>query len=55
MPTRRPEILAQGYVVASDALLYQYWQNQTLPQLDLVGSFGKNGSPGGLSIRRPAS
>lgn len=44
--TRRPEILAQGYVVASDALLYQYWQNQTLPQLDLVGSFGKNGLAG---------
>jgi outer membrane protein TolC len=43
---RRPEILAQGYAVASDLLLYQFWQNQTLPQLDLVGTFGKNGLAG---------
>jgi outer membrane protein len=43
---RRPEVLAQSYTVASDLLLYQFWQNQTLPQLDLVASYGKNGLAG---------
>jgi HAE1 family hydrophobic/amphiphilic exporter-1 len=43
---RRPEIIAQGYTVASDQLLYEFWKNQTLPQLDLVGSYGKNGLAG---------
>lgn len=43
---RRPEIISQGYTVASDLLLYEFWKNQTLPQLDLVGSYGKNGLAG---------
>ncbi|MEP6994743.1 MAG: TolC family protein [Acidobacteriota bacterium] len=43
---RRPEILAQSYVVASDVLSYEYWQNQTLPQLDLVANYGRNGLGG---------
>jgi outer membrane protein TolC len=44
--TRRPEIIAQNYNVASNTLRYEYWQNQTLPQLDLVAGYGKNGLGG---------
>ncbi len=43
---RRPEILAQNYSVASNQLRYEYWQNQTLPQLDLVGGYGRSGLDG---------
>jgi len=42
----RPEILAQNFVVASDQLRYEYWQNQTLPQLDLIAGYGKSGLSG---------
>lgn len=42
----RPEILAQNYSVASNQLRYEYWQNQTLPQLDLVGAYGRSGLDG---------
>jgi len=44
--SRRPEIIAQNYTVASNALRYEYWNNQTLPQLDLVAGYGKNGLAG---------
>jgi outer membrane protein TolC len=44
--SRRPEIVAQNYTVASDTLRYDYWKNQTLPQLDLFGAYGKNGLSG---------
>ena len=30
----------------SNALRYEYWKNQTLPQLDLVAGYGKNGLGG---------
>jgi outer membrane protein len=40
---RRPEILAQGYAVASDQLVYDYWGNQILPRLDLQAHYGHNG------------
>jgi outer membrane protein len=43
---RRPEIIAQNYTVASNVLRYEYWQNQTMPQLDLVAGYGKNGLGG---------
>ncbi len=43
---RRPEIVAQNYAVASNLLRYDFWQNQTLPQLDLVAGYGKNGLAG---------
>jgi len=42
----RPEIFAQNATVASNQLRYQYWQNQTMPQLDLVAGYGKNGLSG---------
>ena len=44
--TKRPEIIAQNYTVASNTLRYEYWQNQVLPQLDLVAGYGKNGLGG---------
>ncbi len=44
--TRRPEIIAQNYTVESNTLRYEYWKNQTLPQLDLVAGYGKNGLGG---------
>jgi outer membrane protein TolC len=44
--SRRPEIIAQNYTVASNTLRYEYWQNQVLPQLDLVAGYGKNGLGG---------
>ncbi len=50
---QRPEIIAQGYTVASDQLLYEFWENQTLPQLDLVASYGKNGLSGKLFATNP--
>ncbi len=43
---RRPEIIAQNYTVESNALRYEYWKNQMLPQLDLVAGYGKNGLAG---------
>jgi outer membrane protein TolC len=43
---RRPEITAQNYTVSSQQLRYEYWQNQTLPQLDLVGGYGRSGLDG---------
>jgi outer membrane protein len=43
---RRPEILAQGYAVASDQLRYGYWKNQNLPALNLQANYGHNGLDG---------
>ncbi len=43
---RRPEILAQAYTTNSKHLQYEYWKNQTLPKLDLVGSYGYSGVGG---------
>src|SRR5262245_36747939 len=36
---RRPEITAQNLAVASNELRWKYWENQTLPQLDLVAGY----------------
>ncbi len=43
---RRPEILSTGYQVASDEIRYEYYSNQTLPALNLVGSYGSRGLAG---------
>ncbi len=43
---RRPEILSTSYQVASDLVRYQYYRNQTLPQLNLNGSYGSKGLAG---------
>jgi HAE1 family hydrophobic/amphiphilic exporter-1 len=47
---RRPEVIAAEYNVDSDRIRYDFWRNQTLPQLDFVGSYGNSGE--GTTTRR---
>jgi outer membrane protein len=46
---RRPEVLQIAYLAATDLLRYQYYRNQTLPALNLTGSYGSRGLAG-LSV-----
>lgn len=48
---RRPEIIAAEYNVDSDRIRYDFWRNQTRPQLDLVGSYGNAGLGGTTTLR----
>jgi len=43
---RRPEVVAQAYAVESDRVRVAYWSNQTLPGLNLTGSYGNIGQTG---------
>ncbi len=43
---RRPEIMAQAYTTDSERIRYEYWSNQTLPAVNLVGSYGTLGQGG---------
>ena len=43
---KRPEVLAQAYATDSDRVRYEYWSNQVLPRVDLVGSYGNVGLDG---------
>jgi outer membrane protein len=43
---RRPEILQAAYSVDSQRVRYEYWSNQVLPSLNLVGSYGTIGQGG---------
>ena len=43
---RRPEILSTGYQLASDEIRVGYYTSQTLPSLNLVGSYGSRGLAG---------
>jgi outer membrane protein TolC len=47
----RPEILSTRYDVDSNRIRYEFWHNQTRPQLDLVGSYGYAGLGGTTTIR----
>jgi outer membrane protein TolC len=49
----RPEIVAQNFAVANNQLLYEYWNNQLLPQLDLVAGYGKAGLSGKVFATDP--
>ena len=51
---RRPEVIAAEYAVDSDRIRYDFWRNQTLPQLDLVGTYGFSGLGGTTTIRDEA-
>jgi HAE1 family hydrophobic/amphiphilic exporter-1 len=51
---RRPEVIAAEYNVDSDRIRYDFWRNQTLPQLDLVGTYGFSGLGGTTTIRDDA-
>jgi outer membrane protein TolC len=48
-------IVAQNFVVSNNQLLYEYWQNQILPQLDLVAGYGKAGLSGKTFMTDPAT
>jgi outer membrane protein TolC len=48
---KRPDLLAATYLTDSDRIRYDYLRNQTLPRLDLVGSYGFRGL-GGTTIFR---
>jgi outer membrane protein len=43
---RRPEILEAAYSVDSQKVRYDYWSNQVLPSVNLVGSYGTLGQGG---------
>ena len=49
----RPEIVAQNYTVSNNQLLYEYWDNQLLPQLDLIAGYGKAGLSGKVFATDP--
>jgi outer membrane protein TolC len=42
----RPEIVKEAYFVDSDRIRYEYWRNQSLVGLNLVGSYGNRGLAG---------
>ena len=42
----RPEIAQAGYAVDAQKIRYDYWKNQVLPSLNLVGSYGTVGLGG---------
>jgi len=48
---RRPELVAAAYNVDNDRIRYEFWRYQTLPALDLVGSYGYTGLGGTSTIR----
>ena len=43
---RRPEVVTQVYLTDSDRVRYEYWSNQVLPSVNLLGSFGTLGQGG---------
>lgn len=43
---RRPEVVAERYTVDLQRIRYDYWSNQVLPSLSLVGSYGTVGLGG---------
>ncbi len=50
---RRPELRAAAYNVDSQRMRYDFFHNQTLPRLDLVGSYGYSGLGGTETVRDP--
>ena len=43
---KRPEVIAAAYQTESDQVRLDYWHNQTLPGVNLVGSYGNIGLDG---------
>jgi outer membrane protein TolC len=52
--TRRPDVLVQAYTADSDRILFEYWSNQLLPAVNLVGSYGNAGLDGTVLITNPS-
>ncbi len=51
--TRRPDVLAQAYATDNARISFEYWSNQALPAVNLVGSYGNAGLDGTFSIANP--
>lgn len=51
---RRPEVQSALLAVDSDTVRYEYWRNEALPALTLLGSYGNPGI-GGTTINRDAA
>jgi outer membrane protein TolC len=49
----RPEVLVQAYTTDSQKILFEYWSNQVLPAVNLVGSFGNAGLDGTITLPGP--
>jgi outer membrane protein TolC len=47
---RRPDIVSQAYTVDSARITWEYWSNQTLPGVNLVGRYGGVGLGGQFFI-----
>jgi outer membrane protein TolC len=52
---RRPEVVTNAYVAANDLIRYQYYKNQMLPSLNLVGSYGARGLAGTTTATSPGT
>jgi outer membrane protein len=50
---RRPEVVKQAYLSDSDKIRYNYWSNQTLPGVNLTGSYGSVGLAGTFFVPDP--
>jgi outer membrane protein len=50
---KRAEVVRQNYLTDSDRIRYDYWHNQTLPAVNLVGSYGAVGLAGTFFVPDP--
>jgi len=46
----RPEVIAQAYATENERIAFEYWSNQLLPGVNLVGSYGNNGLDGTFTL-----
>lgn len=49
----RPEIVKQAYLNEGDKIRYDYWTNQTMPGVNLTGSYGTVGLAGSFFVPDP--
>ncbi len=50
---KRPEVIKQAYFADADRIRFDYWRNQTLPGVNLVGSYGTAGLAGTFFVPDP--
>ncbi|HTO88115.1 MAG TPA: TolC family protein [Thermoanaerobaculia bacterium] len=46
----RPEVIAQAYTAENERIAFEYWSNQLLPGVNLVGSYGNAGLDGTFTL-----
>ncbi len=51
---KRPEVVKQAYFTDADRIRFDYWRNQTLPGVNLVGSYGAVGLAGTFFVPDPS-